>query len=80
MTGAKPRNEWLSPQIVLTIVLSLLAAQQAYFNFNSTTTADIATIKTELIAMGREREILRQQRDRQVDAIERRIQVLEARR
>lgn len=49
MTGAR-QVSW-PPNIVLTIVLALLAAQQAYFNFNSTTKADIAVLQSQVAAL-----------------------------
>jgi hypothetical protein len=47
VASVRPKSEWLANNS-LVIVLALLAAQQAYFNFNGTTTADIAVLKSQM--------------------------------
>ncbi len=47
VASVRPKSEWLANN-ALVIVLALLAAQQAYFNFNGTTTTDIAVLKEQV--------------------------------
>jgi hypothetical protein len=61
VTNARSRTDWSSPQIVITVVLALLAAQSAYFNFNSTTTADVAVLKEQITGLRSEVRELREE-------------------
>lgn len=51
MTSVKPKNEWLSPTFILAVMLALLNGQQAYSNFNNTTSVEIAVLKERVSAL-----------------------------
>lgn len=74
--GERPRSEWSSPSIVLTIVLALLTAQQTYSNFNNSTASEIRVLAERIEALQRD---LRDGRAHGA-AVEERLRRVEARR